>query len=127
MRNTKCAIAAQNQQGIKLEMLDTLDYFIGDINGHFLASADHFAGIGISAIGCPQNRATARQDSAHILERQRDDPLLFNEPIIAVTNTDYFISILMDRSLDCGTNDCIESRSIATACENADSLYYVLS
>jgi hypothetical protein len=122
----KCAIAAQDEQGIHFQLLDSLYDLIRNVNRDLFAVTDHLAGIGISAIRRAEDRPAARQNPAHILHAQRNDPILIEKTVVSVFYTQHFKAIFIDRGLHRGADNRIKTRRIPAACKNSDSFHQQL-
>src|SRR5574341_1578330 len=124
MSNVKSPITAQHEQGIHFKPLYAFDYFIGNINGYFLAIPDHFAGVGIATVCCTKDRAAARQDPAYVFDTKRDDPLFIDKSVITVTYSQNLTPVLIDGGFHCGTYDCIQPRRVTAAGEDTYLLHF---
>src|SRR6266511_5546664 len=93
------AIPAQNQESIQLESFDSLNDFMGNIDGYFFTISDDFARIWIATIRGAQNRATPRQNAAYIFNTKWNNTPLIYETVITIADTNHLVSIFVDGCL----------------------------
>src|SRR6185369_15619126 len=114
------AFAAQDHERFKAEPLEIADRFF--VDSFMLDLTARFVGAHgeMPAIGTAQNSAAARQQPAHIVEAERASMRLCEQSFKSVFNTNDRPAIYFRRCFNYGSNDGVESRRIAAACENCD-------
>src|SRR5436309_1100474 len=115
------AVASDGYECVNAQFPHVDNDFIGNIAHNFLTVSSTAIPEGVTAIGGPQNRATAGKYAAHILEREFVGFLRADQAIEAIGNADHLPFVLEKGALDRSADDGVEAGRIAASGADADT------
>ena len=116
-------IPANRNDGVDAQLLGVGDDLVGDVAHHLLPVFFSPVVERIAAIGGAQNRAAARQNPAHAVERKLKRFLRPDQPVKTIGNADDFPLVFEDGSFGGGANDSVEAGCVPASGGNADTAY----